>query len=450
MRVSPKNMLLSKHQTVFFSDYRLLDASSKNVSSNFTFDMVLLGLIVIFSPASDTLNQYMLFGRTILFYLFVILGVYAISFKYHIFMRYITNTSLVLMLLLFVYSMANEFYHPYSYYLRVFNLFFTVFGAASIASVAHSYRALKYFMFFFIIRSIIYGSNYSFTSIGLFGKSNVDYVRTSVDSLMFVRLNWNYNGVLHALSVSMILIMLIFGKKYYPKWFLYVALFISSISLILTVSRTAYIIMLLGGSLIIYFSFKFGFGSSFKIFVYASIAIIGISYYAADIVTSRWTFSIIDKELEQDSRERVYAAALEQFSEYALLGVGEGNFHAAWFVGTKYDKTGKGEKGSVAHNSFIQVWINWGLLAFLLYGGSWIALGLQLLRTSNYKIFNLAAKLLLLQYGTYLLATSGYASKDVTIVIGFILAVIELDKNKVAPYRISSPRARQQIKPGLR
>jgi O-antigen ligase len=63
-----------------------------------------------------------------------------------------------------------------------------------------------------------------------------------------------------------------------------------------------------------------------------------------------------------EARARIYTAAVEHFPEYALTGVGVGNFWGAWGRHSNY-AYGRGVLGS--HNVFIQVTIYWGLIGLL-------------------------------------------------------------------------------------
>ncbi len=64
----------------------------------------------------------------------------------------------------------------------------------------------------------------------------------------------------------------------------------------------------------------------------------------------------------QDPRIQVYDNALESLPEYALFGVGAGNFASQWGVEHGFVKHGNVLN---THNTFVQVAINWGLLGFL-------------------------------------------------------------------------------------
>jgi len=59
------------------------------------------------------------------------------------------------------------------------------------------------------------------------------------------------------------------------------------------------------------------------------------------------------------ARDRVYSAAVQSLPEYAVTGVGVGNYWAGW-AASRGIRSMYGDVG--AHNSFLQVWIYWGFL----------------------------------------------------------------------------------------
>jgi hypothetical protein len=76
-----------------------------------------------------------------------------------------------------------------------------------------------------------------------------------------------------------------------------------------------------------------------------------------NVVFTRFTYST------EDGRARSYNAVFETVSEYVLFGVGSGNFWNSWAV--RHGFITGGGKAMGAHNTFLQITINWGLPALL-------------------------------------------------------------------------------------
>jgi hypothetical protein len=91
------------------------------------------------------------------------------------------------------------------------------------------------------------------------------------------------------------------------------------------------------------------------------LVVVGVlMVFVPDVVWMRMHFSTgADESGHIDARTKVYTAAVENFPEYALTGVGSGNFWRSWGF-----QSGFGGLGS--HNFFFQVTIYWGLASLLL------------------------------------------------------------------------------------
>lgn len=96
---------------------------------------------------------------------------------------------------------------------------------------------------------------------------------------------------------------------------------------------------------------------AFRIFAVAVIAAVVIPHS----VYARLQL-VPDLNGRQDPRIQVYDKAVEYLPEYALFGVGAGNFATQWGVEHGFVKHGNVLN---THNTFVQVAINWGLLGLL-------------------------------------------------------------------------------------
>jgi O-antigen ligase len=90
-----------------------------------------------------------------------------------------------------------------------------------------------------------------------------------------------------------------------------------------------------------------------------------LALWVPDAVWSRMTFSTQAQEQEDklEGRALVYTAAVKYFPEYAISGVGAGNFWGPWGHKSRFSEKLGVVSGS--HNSFIQITIYWGLLSLL-------------------------------------------------------------------------------------
>jgi O-antigen ligase len=82
--------------------------------------------------------------------------------------------------------------------------------------------------------------------------------------------------------------------------------------------------------------------------------------WVPEAVFPRMTFSLDRHEARAD----LYTAAINHFSEYVLVGVGNGNFYGSWGMSSEFYLRGH-HVVVPAHNSFVQVTLYWGLVGFL-------------------------------------------------------------------------------------
>jgi hypothetical protein len=89
--------------------------------------------------------------------------------------------------------------------------------------------------------------------------------------------------------------------------------------------------------------------------------------WVPDAVFSRLTFSTEPDHGKLEGRARIYTAVIEHLPEYAMTGVGVGNFNGPWGMQTEFFKPSQGIVLG-AHNWYFAVTIYWGvggLLALL-------------------------------------------------------------------------------------
>jgi hypothetical protein len=100
-----------------------------------------------------------------------------------------------------------------------------------------------------------------------------------------------------------------------------------------------------------------------RLILTAGVISAAIAIWVPEVVWSRFTFSAETHHGYTMGRARVYTAAVDHLPEYALTGVGAGNFRTAWGRHSSFNLGHSSVSG--AHNVFIQVTIYWGLAALL-------------------------------------------------------------------------------------
>lgn len=158
-----------------------------------------------------------------------------------------------------------------------------------------------------------------------------------------------------------------------------------------------------------------------KALILASILGLGVFAMVPDAIWSRMAFST-EKVGEDESRTRLYTAALNHLPEYFVSGVGSGNYYNKWGIDKGLSKTINGVVVAIgAHNSPLQITINWGVLGLAMYLWIiWCAYSSIPLRCGRDELL-LALVASLIALGLLLLRSHGFYSKSVAFGLGMIV-----------------------------
>ena len=95
------------------------------------------------------------------------------------------------------------------------------------------------------------------------------------------------------------------------------------------------------------------------------VLVLGVGVYAVvpDAVWSRMVYSTETRDGKMEARASLYDASLNRLPEYIMAGVGWGNFLQKWGLEKGFARHGdQGLHVQPAHNSPLQITINWGIL----------------------------------------------------------------------------------------
>jgi hypothetical protein len=175
--------------------------------------------------------------------------------------------------------------------------------------------------------------------------------------------------------------------------------------------------------------------ASFAIILYAHgvkhgkalilVSVLGVGVYAVipDAVWSRMTYSTeVGNSGKQEARARLYTAALNRLPEYIVAGVGAGNFLKNW--GFQKGFAGLQDGALIvrpAHNSLIQITINWGILGLVMFLGIvWCAYRSVPLHCGRDGL-SLALLGIIVSTGLHLLHTHGFYAKEFSFALGMLV-----------------------------
>lgn len=259
--------------------------------------------------------------------------------------------------------------HPLSEYGRIFSIGLMFGGAILVASLCRDRRALRAAIYGLLIAGVLVSILLFFTSYGILqGSTAADFEEASkirgkvladVEEILKGMVLFSTVGAVVALALglkarSSLRRNLLFG----------IALF-CVIATFLPMSRAG--VVMIGVSCA---TVMFAYGvRHVRVILIATALAVGALIWVPEVVYSRLTIRPESAAGNLDSRKAVYKAALDHLPEYAFTGVGAGNFWGSWGIQSGYyvdhgDGTG-GVRG--AHNAFIQVTLNWGLVGLLVF-----------------------------------------------------------------------------------
>lgn len=190
------------------------------------------------------------------------------------------------------------------------------------------------------------------------------------------------------------------------------------LSTFLTMSRGGVLIVALASGVVI---FAHGFRHLGKLLL-IGLVLTGVLAAMPNVIWSRMSFTTEKQHGKVESRVWLYSTALERLPEYALAGVGAGNFWNKWGFERGF---AKGSIGSVqvigAHNTLLQVLIYWGVLG--LAAILWFAWRVYkaLPTSSGLDELSLALVGVLVTIGAWLLQSHNFYDKSLALGLGLLV-----------------------------
>jgi O-Antigen ligase len=301
-------------------------------------------------------------GFTVSFIMFMIYGGYLLLTRFSTLTRISFDPLFVTAYILLALGSLIEFFHPYASYSEIFRIGQMIAGAIIVASLCRDRSALRAAMYAYLIAGLWIAVYFFLTSFSaLSGATATDFaeasgVRGEVLGASRFHANWAplilANGAVVALALT-----LTSHTPYRRYLFLGIAVF-CAIASSLPLSRSGILIMIVSLTAVVFTS---GVWRGRTILI-AGVIAAAIVMWVPNVMWSRLTFSTETHRGYTEARGRIYTAAVEHFPEYAMTGVGAGNFWGGWGRHSNFAYH-HGVLG--AHNVFIQVTIYWGLVGLL-------------------------------------------------------------------------------------
>jgi hypothetical protein len=301
-------------------------------------------------------------GFSIAFFMFIMSGVYVLFKRPGTLASISFDPLFVTAYILLSLGSLIEFFHPYASYSEIFRIGQMIAGAMIVASLCRDRSALRAAMYGYLIAGVWLSVYFFLTSYNVLSEATAtDFYAASrlrAEALADSPFHANLAPLITANGAVVALASTLTTHAPYRRYlFLGIAVF-CVIASTLPLSRGGIAIMIVS---LVAVMFAGGVWRGRTILM-AGVICAAIVMWVPDVVWSRLTFSTETRQGHMEVRARIYTAAVEHFPEYAMTGVGVGNFWGAWGRHSNY-----GARGGVigAHNVFIQVTIYWGLAGLL-------------------------------------------------------------------------------------
>jgi len=332
-----------------------------------TTERLLLMAMIVLTPLEPSLPN--IAGFTTPYIMFAILAGYILWNRPGALARTWIHPVFLAAFTLLIIASLIESAHPLSRYSHIFGIGRMIVGAIVVASLCRDRRALRAAVYGYLIAGVsisvlLFLTSYSAlqlataTDFGEASRVRGQVVGDVQDSLRGLALSTTLGAVV-ALALGL-------SARSSPgrNLFFGIALF-CVVATFLPMSRTGFVMLGISCATVM---FTYGVRHVRVILVATALAV-GALIWVPGVVYSRLTFGTETSAGRMDSRMTVYKAALDHLPEYVLTGVGAGNFWGPWGMQSGYYVDHGDGMGGVrgAHNGFIQVTINWGLMGLLMF-----------------------------------------------------------------------------------
>jgi len=308
-------------------------------------------------------------GLSALFLMFVVLAVYIGLNRVASLDRMWLHPVFIAAFLFILVAGALEFTSPLSMYGDLARFGLAMCGALMISCLCRDRSALRAGLYGYMCASLWLSSILFLTSYDVLSGAVVqDFQDASYLRANAFRenpLQGNLNGMaLMCAQGGVVALAFALASSARPR-FMYMGIAgFCFLSTLLTMSRGGAAISILACTAVL---FANGLKHARKLLI-VGLLIGGLLVVIPSVIWSRMSFSTEKHHGKMESRAWVYTTALERFPEYAITGIGAGNFWKKWGFEKGF---ATGTRGSVdvtgAHNTILQIMIYWGALGLVAF-----------------------------------------------------------------------------------
>lgn len=328
--------------------------------------------LLVLAPAMLPLQEQIptVAGMSVMFLIFAVLGTYVILNRSRAFGEILHHPVFIAAYAFIGVSVLLEFSSPLSRYEEIARFGQMIAGMACVATLCRDRSALSACLYGCLAAALWVSVLLYLTSYGTLQEMRADSFHQATQAreqvIQSKSIEGNINGLAHVCAQGAIIAFALTisgGLRHRGIAMLGIAVF-CLVASFLTMSRGAFLISLVSCAAILYTQgARHG-----KTMVIVAILGIGIYVIVPDAVWSRMAFSTESRSGKLEGRAWIYSTALNHLPEYAVAGVGSGNFQNKWGFEKGFGREHRGVQVVYgAHNAFLQIAIFWGILGVLMF-----------------------------------------------------------------------------------
>ncbi len=333
------------------------------------FDRVLIFLLV-FSIYFEANLPYIGTASTP-FLIFGFTFVYVAATRIKTLLRLFSGKYFIASVLFAAICIFMETLHPFASYEFIFRYLNMTLGIFCIAVLCRDQTAMDVALFTFVLASalqsviLISGSFHLLSGFNALGFYDASKARIEAFEELFLRGNLNEISYFSSIGAMMGMIWIYYEKNKWIRWMLIALTVPSILGVFFPASRTGALIFFASTLIFIY-------KTKVKIsrwILPTGFLILLLVFAIPDVIWVRLSSLMHFSELqESDSRTKVFSAIITHIDQYALTGVGAGNYWHGWAVSAGITNRFTTDIAMAAHNAYFQLWMYWGapaLIAFI-------------------------------------------------------------------------------------
>jgi len=377
--------------------------------------LLFLGIVLL--PLQDHIPSVA--GVSVMFIVFAFMALYVVLIRSKFLVRTMVHPVFQTLYLLLAIAMLMEFVHLDSNLFVIRRMLLMVFGALVLATLCRDQKALRVGVYSYLVSGFLMALNMlivGYEPLSLARVSTLEEagaMQRMVSQEDLLRMNLNKMAFVIAQGA---VVALVLGLAKRGRWWLLLFAVISAIGVTLTMSRGGLVIL---GLTVLYILTLKG-QMRWRMFAVLIIGLLVLYFLVPESALKRieltdWNFL---SDPHPSGRARTYLAAVVHFREYALYGVGFGNFWQKWGLSSWFRK---GATVHGTHSYFISVWVYWGLFAELALLWTLIRLRKLLPRGEDVESFKLGLKVIAISTFLFMFLNNVLSDKSYSIIIGLLV-----------------------------